>query len=289
MSNRSRRSLLYMPASNASALEKARNLPADCLILDLEDAVAPEKKALAREQALAAIAVGGYAGRELILRVNGSDTPWGDDDLRAAARSGADGVLLPKVNSPDDVKRAVEQLEMAGAATDLGVWIMAETARCILAIDAIARASPRLRGIVVGTNDLGRELQLRVTPDRAAFLTSLGLCVLGGRAHGLAVIDGVFGDLNDDSGLLRECEQGRDLGFDGKTLIHPRQLAAANAAFKPSDRDIERSRNIVTAWEAAASRGDGVCVLDGKLVEKLHAREAQRQLDLAAAIAEMGW
>ena len=289
MNIRPRRSALYMPGSNARALQKARELSADVLIFDLEDAVAPERKAEAREQVCAALAAGGYGRRELLVRANALDTPCGEDDLRALAGAGADGVVLSKVSSPADVLHGARILGECGAPDSLGLWIMAETARCILDIDAIAGASPRLAGILLGTSDLARELRVRHTPDRLGFLATLNLCVLAARAHGLDVLDGVHLDLADDAGFLRVCEQGRDLGFDGKTLIHPRQLEVANAVFAPAPAELARAREIIAAWREANARGSGVVVLGGRLVENLHVAEAECLLAVAEAVAEMGW
>ena len=289
MSIRPRRSALYMPGSNPRALEKARDLPADVLILDLEDAVAPERKEEARAQVIAAIAAGGYGERELLVRCNALDTPWGADDLRALARAGADGLVFSKVNSAADVQAAARLLDEAGAPGEPALWIMAETARCILDIDAVAGAHRRLRGILMGTSDLARECRIRHTPDRAGFLTTLSHCVLAARAHGLEILDGVHLDLDDEAGLARHCEQGRDLGFDGKTLIHPKQLAAANAAFAPSPESLARARKIIDAWQQASAAGKAVVVVDGRLVENLHVQEAERDLELAERISRVGW
>lgn len=289
MSIRPRRSALYMPGSNPRALEKARSLPADVLILDLEDAVAPERKEEARAQVIAAIAAGGYGERELLVRCNALDTPWGADDLRALAGAGADGLVLSKVNAAADVHAAARILEAAGAPGEPALWIMAETARCILDIDRVAGAHRRLRGILMGTSDLARECRIRHTPDRAGFITTLSLCVLSARAHGLEILDGVHLDLDDDAGLARQCEQGRDLGFDGKTLIHPKQLDAANAAFAPSPEAIVHARKIIDAWQDASASGKAVVVIDGRLVENLHVQEAERDLELAERIARVGW
>ena len=289
MNFRPRRSALYMPGSNARALEKARTLPADVLILDLEDAVAPELKAGAREQVRAAIAAGGYGRRELLVRANALDTPWGEEDLRAFANAGADGIVLAKVSSPADVLQAVRILGKAGAPDSLPLWIMAETARCILDIDAIAGAHPRLAGVLLGTTDLARELRVRHTPERLGFIATLNLCVLAARAHGLDVLDGVHLEIEDDAGLRRVCEQGRDLGFDGKTLIHPRQLEVANAVFAPAAEELERAREIIAAWREASARGSAVVVVGGRLVENLHVAEAERLLAVADAMDGMGW
>jgi citrate lyase subunit beta/citryl-CoA lyase len=289
MTTRPRRSALYMPGSNARALDKARGLPADLLILDLEDAVAPERKVEARAQVIAALAAGGYGPRELLVRANALDTPWGQDDLRALAGSGADGIVLSKVSSPAEVRAAVNLLEQQGASGGPALWIMAETARCILDIDAIAGADPRLHGILMGTSDLARECRIRHTPGRLGFVTTLNLCVLAARAHGLEILDGVHLDLEDEAGLRASCEQGRDLGFDGKTLIHPRQLAAANAAFGPSPESLQRARRIIVGFREAEAAGKAVVVVDGRLVENLHVQEAERELALAAHIADLGW
>lgn len=289
MTFRPRRSALYMPGSNARALDKARTLAADTLILDLEDAVAPERKAEARQQVRAAIAAGGYGRRELLVRANALDTPWGEEDLRAFAGAGADGIVLAKVSSPAEVLQAVRILGQAGAPDTLALWIMAETARCILDIDAIAGAHPRLAGILLGTTDLARELRVRHTPQRLGFMTALNLCVLAARAHGLDVLDGVHLDLEDDAGLRQACEQGRELGFDGKTLIHPRQLEAANAVFAPAADELDRAREIIAAWREASARGSAVVVVGGRLVENMHVAEAERLIAVAEAVAEMGW
>lgn len=289
MTFRPRRSALYMPGSNARALDKARTLAADTLILDLEDAVAPERKAEARLQVRAAIAAGGYGRRELLVRANALDTPWGEEDLRAFAGAGADGIVLAKVSSPAEVLQAVRILGQAGAPDTLALWIMAETARCILDIDAIAGAHPRLAGILLGTTDLARELRVRHTPQRLGFMTALNLCVLAARAHGLDVLDGVHLDLEDDAGLRQACEQGRELGFDGKTLIHPRQLEAANAVFAPAAEELDRAREIIAAWREASARGSAVVVVGGRLVENMHVAEAERLIAVAEAVAEMGW
>jgi citrate lyase subunit beta/citryl-CoA lyase len=278
-----------MPGSNARALDKARTLAADTLILDLEDAVAPERKAEARQQVRAAIAAGGYGRRELLVRANALDTPWGEEDLRAFANAGADGIVLAKVSSPAEVLQAVRILGQAGAPDTLALWIMAETARCILDIDAIAGAHPRLAGILLGTTDLARELRVRHTPERLGFMTALNLCVLAARAHGLDVLDGVHLDLEDDAGLRQACEQGRELGFDGKTLIHPRQLEAANAVFAPAAEELDRAREIIAAWREASARGSAVVVVGGRLVENMHVAEAERLIAVAEAVAEMGW
>ena len=288
MPDRPRRSALFMPGANARALERARTLPADALIFDLEDAVAPEAKPEARRLAIAAASSGGYAGREVVVRVNALATPWGADDLAAVASSGADAVLLPKVESAADVRRALDLLAARGAPARLAVWCMLETPRGILDAAAIAGADARLAALVVGTSDLTKELRARHTPDRAPLLTSLGLCVLAARAHGLAALDGVHLDLEDDAGFAAACRQAADLGFDGKTLIHPKQIATANAAFAPGADDVARARRVIAAHAEAVAAGKGVAVLDGRLVENLHVAEAERVLALARALAPAG-
>ncbi|HEY7203643.1 MAG TPA: CoA ester lyase [Methylomirabilota bacterium] len=276
---RPRRSVLFMPGSNARALEKARTLPADALILDLEDAVAPEAKVEARARVLAAVRAGGYGRREIVVRVNGAGTPWGADDLAAVAHAGVDAVLLPKVESAETVTAATTVL--GPAAT---VWCMLETPRGILSAPSIASA-PRVGALVVGTSDLAKDLHARPTRDRLPLLTSLGLCVLAARAAGIAALDGVHLDLDDDEGLAAACRQAADLGFDGKTLIHPRQVAIANEVFAPAPSQIEWARRVIAAHADAAAHGRGVVVLDGRLIENLHVDDARRVLALADAIA----
>jgi citrate lyase subunit beta/citryl-CoA lyase len=284
---RPRRSVLYMPGSNARAMEKGRTLPADGLILDLEDAVAPDAKPDARRLVLAAIAGGGYGRRELFVRVNGLNTPWGYDDLLAAATSGADAVLLPKVESADTVRQADTILRGAGALEGLALWCMLETPMGLLNVREIAGASARLGGFVMGTSDLAKDLHCAHTRDRLPMITSLGLALLAARAHGLAIIDGVHLDLNDDEGFALACRQGVELGFDGKTLIHPKTIEAANRAFAPSEAEIAASRRIIEAHAQAAAAGKGVVVVDGRLVENLHVEAARRVVALAAAVSEL--
>ncbi len=282
-----RRSLLYMPGSNPRALDKARSLPADGLILDLEDAVAPDAKALAREQIVAALAEGGYGHRELLVRINALSTPWGLDDVAAIAAAGTPphAVLIPKVSTAADVQEAIGAFETAGCPESVDFWIMIETPLCILNIGEVTAAHPRLKGIVMGTSDLSKDTRVRHTADRLGFMTALNLSVYAARAHGLEVIDGVHLDLEDDAGLQAACEQGRDLGFDGKSLIHPRQIAAANAAFAPDEAELAQARAIIECFEQAQAEGKGVVVLNGRLVENLHVEEAKRLLELGEAIA----
>lgn len=273
-----------MPASNPRALDKARGLPADGLIFDLEDAVAPGAKDMARSAATAAIAAGGWGGRETVLRVNRLATPWGAADLAAAARLPLDAVLLPKVESAEEVRRAVETLDTAGAPPALAVWCMLETPPGILEARPIAAASPRLAAVVAGTSDLTKDLRALPTPDRLPLLPALGLLLLAARAHGLAALDGVHLDLTDDEGFVLACRQGRALGFDGKTVIHPKQIAGANAAFAPSAEEVAWSRRVVAAHAEAEAKNQGVVLLDGRLIENLHVEEARRLLALVAAI-----
>ncbi|WP_447919893.1 HpcH/HpaI aldolase/citrate lyase family protein [Achromobacter aegrifaciens] len=281
---RPRRSVLYMPGANARALDKARSLDADVLILDLEDAVAPDAKGQARVQVAAALRAGGYGRRECVVRVNALDTAWGLDDVRAIAQAGADAVLLPKVQSAAELDALARALDAAGAPVSLPLWAMAETPLGFLRLDAIASGHPRLAAIVVGTSDLVKDLHARHTPSREETLLARSMAVMAARAHGLAALDGVHLDLHDDTGLEAACRQGRDQGFDGKTLIHPKQIAAANAAFAPTEEELATARKRLDAWRAAQAAGLGVAVVDGALVENLHAREAERVLALAEAI-----
>ncbi len=281
---RPRRSVLYMPGSNPRALEKARALPADGLILDLEDSVAPEAKADARKSVAATIAAGGFGAREVIVRVNGLDTPWGNDDVASLAGSGADAILFPKINRAKDVIAATQALEATGAPDDLPLWIMAETPRGILEIDRIAGAHPRLSCIVAGTSDLTRELRARHTPNRDGVFGALSLIVLAARAHGLDVLDGVYLDLDDAEGFAFACEQGRNMGFDGKTVIHPRQIDIANNVFAPSAKELETAASVVAAWNEARQAGKGICVVNNRLIEKLHVEEFGRMIALDRAI-----
>ena len=287
-SSHPRRSVLYMPGSNPRALAKGTGLPADVLILDLEDAVAPDAKETGREAIRAALADKvSYGDRELVVRVNGLDTAWGYGDLAAMATAGADAILLPKVESGDMVRRAAAALDAAGASEELPIWCMVETPRGVLNALEIADQH-RVRCLVMGTSDLTKDLLARETPDRLAMQTSLRLCLLAARAARIAIVDGVHLDLNDEEGLRIACEQGRDLGFDGKTLIHPKQIAAANDAFGPSTEAVAKARRQIEAYEAALASGQGVAVLDGKLVENLHVVEARRLVALADAIEKRG-
>jgi citrate lyase subunit beta/citryl-CoA lyase len=255
----------------------------------MEDAVAPESKQLAREQITAALEQGGYGHRELMVRINALSTEWALDDINAICGAGTapDAVLIPKISTAADVVEAISAFEAAGCPDTVDMWIMAETPLCILNIAEIAGAHPRLKGMVLGTSDLSKDTRVRHTPDRLGFITALSLCVYAARAHGLDIIDGVQLDLENDELLRASCEQGRDLGFDGKSLIHPKQIDAANAAFAPDEQEIASSRDIIEAFEQARAEGKGVVVVKGRLVENLHVEEAQRQLALADAIAQM--
>lgn len=288
MTIRPRRSLLYVPGSNPRALDKARTLDADGLILDLEDAVAPDAKVAARERVVAAVSAGGWGPREVLVRANAAETPWGADDLAALAGSGADGIVLSKVERPETVKAAEAALVAGGAPDSLRLWCMVETPLGVLNSAAVAGSSARLAGLILGTSDLAKDLRAAHEPGRQPLLTALGLCLLAGRAHGLAVIDGVHLDLEDEAGLAESCRQGAALGFDGKSLIHPKTIAAANAAFAPSTETVETALRVIAAHAAAVQAGQGVTVVDGRLVEALHVSDAERVLALHRAIAERG-
>lgn len=283
--SRPRRSALYMPGSRARALEKARNLPADALILDLEDAVTPDEKVNARGLVCAALAEGGYGGRELIIRINGLDTPWGKEDLAAAAKAGPDAILVPKVESPEMIEAVAKG--MGDAPEHTAIWAMMETPRGILNAAAIAAAHPRLAGFVMGTNDLVKELRAAHAPGRAPVAASLGICLLAARAEGLVALDGVCNAFRDQDILRTECEAGRDMGFDGKTLIYPDQLAVANDVFRPSEEALEEAKAQLAAWEETAAKGGGVAVVNGRIVENLHVETAKRLLAEAEAIARL--
>ncbi len=279
------RSVLYMPGSNPRALDKAKSLAADALILDLEDAVAPSEKLRARELVVEAVRAGGYGRRKLIVRINAFSTEWGEADLAAVAACGADAILLPKVDAPGDITAAAER--MGNAPEKTRIWAMMETPLGALEANAIAGAHPRLEGLVLGTNDLMKELGCAARPDRMPLLAALSLCLMAARAHGLVCIDGVYNAFRDDEGLRAECEQGRALGFDGKTLIHPAQIAVANEVFAPTEAELEHARAVVAAFEEAQARGEGVAVLDGRIVENLHVETARRTIARAETIAAL--
>ncbi len=282
---RPRRSVLYMPGANERALEKARSIPADALILDLEDAVAPDAKPAARERVAAAAASGAYGTREVTIRVNGPGTPWHADDLRAAAQAGPDAVVVPKVEDAATVREVERALEAAGAPDRTAIWAMVETPRAMFDARQVAAASERLTVLVMGTNDLAKELRAEHVPGRAPLLTGLSLALLAARESGRAILDGVHNDVKDLAGFEAECVQGRQFGFDGKTLIHPAQVEPCNRVFTPSAQQVQRSRTIIEAFEEAAGQGRGVATVDGRMIENLHVEEARRILAIAEAVA----
>jgi citrate lyase subunit beta/citryl-CoA lyase len=275
---RARRSVLYMPGANERALEKAKAIPADALILDLEDAVAPDAKPAARERVCAAARSGEYGARELTIRVNAIGTPWHDDDLRAVAAAGPDAVVVPKVGSAADVHAIERALEAGGAPGTTMIWAMVETPAAMFAAQSIAAASDRLAVLVMGTNDLAKELHAEQVPGRAPLLAGLGLALLAARAEGKVILDGVYNDVKDLPGFEAECRQGREFGFDGKTLIHPGQVEPCNRLFSPTPEQIAESQAILDAWEAAAAQGRGVATVNGRMIENLHVDTARRIL-----------
>ena len=279
---RPRRSVLYMPASNARAIAKARTLACDAVILDLEDAVAPDAKALAREQAVAAVAEGGFGAREVIIRVNGLDTAWGEDDLRAAAAASPDAILVPKVSDAGDVARYDGRISHAAPTTAL--WAMVETARGLFHLEGLAgaAATSRLACLVMGTNDLAKEIGWKLAPGRAPFLAALSLATAAARANGLVILDGVYNAFEDDDGLVAECRQGVEFGFDGKTLIHPRQIEPTNAAFSPSEAEVAHARAVIAAFTDPDNTGKGAVRIEGgKMAERLHLAQAEKTLAAA--------
>jgi citrate lyase beta subunit len=284
---RPRRSVLYMPGANTRALEKARTLPADALIFDLEDAVAPEAKEAARTNVVLAAESKAYGKREIAIRCNGLGTPWGEADIEAIAKSGADAILVPKVESATQVTHVVSLLDTAGAPTDMAVWAMMETPKGILRAEEIAGAHPRLGLFVMGTNDLVKDMRARHTPMRLPLITALGIGMLAARAHGLAILDGVYNDIQDTAGFRAVCQQGLEMGFDGKTLIHPSQVEPCNEVFAPSAAELEMAGKIVAAFKAAQAEGKGVVTVDGRMIENLHVEQAERALALASAIKEL--
>jgi citrate lyase subunit beta/citryl-CoA lyase len=292
MQIRPRRSVLYMPGSNARALDKAKSLPADALILDLEDAVAPEAKEGARKQVCDAVKAGGYGHRELVIRINALDTPWGAADVTAAAAAAPDAVLLPKPAAGGDIVRATEALAKAGAPDKTRLWAMIETPLAILNVADIAaaskRAGARLACLVMGTNDLVKETRADLSVNRRPALYWLSATVTAARAYGLDVLDGVYNNFKDADGLRRECVHGRRLGFDGKTLIHPTQVATANEVFAPPEDEVAFARKIIAAFDQPENRGKGVITVEGRMVELLHAEMARRTVAIAEAIARMG-
>ncbi len=284
---RPRRSVLYMPGANERALEKAKTIPADALILDLEDAVAPEAKADARERVCAAAASGSYGQREVAIRVNGIGTPWHNDDLRAAAAAGPAAVVVPKINSAADVHAIERALQAGGAPEHTTIWAMLETPVAILHAEEITTSSARLSVLVMGTNDLAKELRAEHVPGRAPLLAGLSLAVLATRLAGKEILDGVYNTVADLEGFGAECRQAREFGFDGKTLIHPTQVAPCNTAFAPTQDEIALSREIIDAFEAAQNDGRGVVTVRGRMIENLHVEQARRVLAVAAAIGAL--
>jgi citrate lyase subunit beta / citryl-CoA lyase len=289
---RPRRSPLFMPGSNARALEKARNLPADVIILDLEDSVAPDAKGLARDQIAQAIAAKGFGKREVWVRTNSLDSAWWADDSAMAGQAKPDGILVPKVSSVEDLKVIGDRLTGVHADPSIKVWAMIETARAVLDADKLAAASrdprTRLAGFVFGPNDIARETRIRMMPGRAAMIPMMTHCILATRAYGLEIFDGPYSDFSNVDGFGQECTQGRDLGFDGKTLIHPGQIEACNAIFTPPAEEIAQARKIIAAFELPENAARGAIRLDGQMVERLHADMARRTIAIADAIAAMG-
>jgi len=284
---RPRRSALYLPGANGRALEKAETLPTDALILDLEDAVAPDAKADARRRVCTAAASGGYGSREVTIRVNGIGTQWHDDDLRAVAEAGPAAVVVPKINSAADVHAIERALEAGGAPDHTTIWAMLETPVAVLHAEEITTASERLSVLVMGTNDLAKELRAEHVPGRAPLLTGLSLAVLATRLAGKEILDGVYNDVSDVDGFTAECRQAKQFGFDGKTLIHPRQVDPCNNTFAPTDGEIALSREIIAAFEAARGEGRGVVTVNGRMIENLHVEQAQRVLAVAEAIGAL--
>ena len=283
---RPRRSVLYMPASNERTLEKAKSIPCDGLIFDLEDSVAPDAKLAARLAACAAADSGAYAPREVAIRINGAETQWHHDDLRAACDAAPDAIVAPKVSSADEVRELADQMAAFSAPHHTRLWAMIESPVAILRCEEIASASDRLTVLVMGTNDLAKELYAAHVPGRHPLLTGLGLAVLAARATGRAILDGVYNDVKDREGFLVECRQGREMGFDGKTLIHPGQVAGANAAYAPSAQEVKDARGVLQAWEAG--EGSGVVTYRGRMVENLHVESARRTLAIAEAVSALG-
>ncbi len=284
---RPRRSVLYMPGANERALEKAQTIPADALILDLEDAVAPDAKPEARDRVCAAATSGAYGRREIAIRANGIGTPWHDDDLRAIAAAGPAAVVVPKINSAADVHQIERALEAGGAPDHTMIWAMLETPVAMLRAEEICGASARLAVLVMGTNDLAKELHANHVPGRAPLLSGLGLCLLAARATGKVILDGVYNDIKDEAGFAAECHQAREMGFDGKTLIHPSQVEPCNAEFAPAADEVEKAARIIAAFTEAEADGRGVVTVDGRMVENLHVDEARRVLAIHEAITAL--
>jgi citrate lyase subunit beta / citryl-CoA lyase len=290
MTIRPRRSLLYMPGSNARALEKAKTLPVDGIILDLEDSVAPGAKEAARRQVADAVKAGGFGRREVFIRVNSVDTPWHADDLSVAAHAAPDAILVPKISSAETLELIGRRLLDMGIDHKTRVWAMIETPLAIFNILPIAAAArdseTRLSGFVMGTNDLAKDTRARLVPGRAPMLAWLSMCVAAARVHGIDILDGVYNDIGNADGFIKECAQGVELGFDGKTLIHPSQIEPCNKAFSPSPAEVEQARKMIAAFDLPENKGKGVVLVDGRMVERLHADMARRTVAIAEAIAQ---
>ena len=284
---RPRRSVLYMPSSNERALEKAKAIACDALIFDLEDAVAPDAKEAARANAVAAAQSGEYGHREITIRCNGLGTPWGADDLVAAATSGAASVVIPKVDSVDYLNEIEQRLDAAGAPAEMTIWAMIETPTAIMDVRAIAH-HPRVNVLVMGNNDLAKELRTGVLPERTPLIPHLAMALLGAREADKVILDGVYNDVRDPDGFLVEAEQGKAMGFDGKTLVHPSQVDPANEVWAPSADEVDFSRRVIEAFEEAEAEGRGVVTVDGRMIENLHVENAKRILAVADAIAAIG-
>jgi citrate lyase subunit beta / citryl-CoA lyase len=288
MTIRPRRSVLYMPGSNARAIEKARTLPADAVILDLEDSVAPDAKAAARQQVVDAVKAGGFGTREVIVRVNGLDTPWHVDDVTAAAHAAPDAILVPKISTPQQLEAIGQRLLDMHADLRTRIWAMIEMPIAIFNILSLAKeaddSESRLDAFVMGTNDLAKDTRARIVPGRAPMLGWLMQCVAAARIYGVDIIDGVYNDLGNTEGFARECGEARDMGFDGKTLIHPNQIEACNAAFSPSADDVAQAQKIIAAFDLPENKNKGVVAIDGRMVERLHAEMARRTVAIAQAI-----
>ncbi|MGB2757622.1 MAG: CoA ester lyase [Acidimicrobiia bacterium] len=282
-----RRSALYMPGANQKALDKAKTIPTDSVIFDCEDSVSPDMKSVAREAVAAAVASGEYGGRELTIRVNGIDTEWFEADVRSAAAAGPAAIVVPKVNSVADVVKVERLLEASGAPDHTRIWAMLETPPAMEAAVDIAQSSERLAVLVMGTNDLAKELHAALVPGRHPLLWGLGRCVNAARVAGKVILDGVYNDVKNPEGFAAECQQGAEMGFDGKTLIHPTQVEPCNTAFSPSPDEIEHAGRVIEAFEAAQREGLGVVTVDGRMIENLHVDNARRALAIAAAIADL--
>jgi citrate lyase subunit beta/citryl-CoA lyase len=290
MSIRPRRSVLYMPGSNARAIEKARTLPVDGIILDLEDAVAPDAKDAARKQVTEAVRAGGFGSREVFIRVNGVETPWHAEDLVAAAHAAPDAILIPKISTPDALELIGRRLLDMGTDHRTRVWAMIETPLAIFNILSIAAAArdseTRLTGFVLGTNDLAKDTRARIVPGRAPMLPWLTMCIAAARVHGIVVLDGVYNDIGNTEGFAAECAQAVDLGFDGKTLVHPNQIEICNRAFSPSPEEVAEARKMIAAFDLPENRNKGVVSIDGRMVERMHAEMARRIVAISEAIGQ---